>query len=149
MLLQIFCSTHAAGPYPPLEDIVLDVQPDVGFEDEYFENNMSNTIDNTTKPSTATLVQDVQLATEFVPLAVLPDPTDPDPRNGQTDAPSLDSFATALFIWERQHGISRQAHEELIEVLWMVTDMQQIRDLPKTKDTLQARFNKGLPRVDM
>ncbi|KAG6035510.1 hypothetical protein E4U41_006043 [Claviceps citrina] len=65
----------------------------------------------------------------------------------ETHPPKLSCFATALIIWEEQNNITRQGHRELVEVLQLVDNINQLKELPVRKDTLRKHLRRSLPLV--
>lgn len=63
--------------------------------------------------------------------------------------PCLSAFKAALMLWEQQHHVSRRGHRELVEVLQMLSDVNELRSLPVYKDTLNRRLQKSLPLLPL
>lgn len=57
----------------------------------------------------------------------------------------IDAFSTAMGIWATLHPVSHRTYRALWEILQLVADIDQLRDLPKNLSTLQDRINRRLP----
>ncbi|KZZ91982.1 hypothetical protein AAP_03201 [Ascosphaera apis ARSEF 7405] len=59
----------------------------------------------------------------------------------------IDQFQLGLALFTDQASLSRIAYEALTELLSTVTDLEQLRSLPKTLDTLKKRFTQAVPII--
>ncbi|KAI1743589.1 hypothetical protein F4680DRAFT_349780 [Xylaria scruposa] len=57
----------------------------------------------------------------------------------------LSAFYTMLAVWEEQNHISRQGHRQLVEVFQLAQDLDEVKNTPKYRDTLNNNFTKSLP----
>ncbi|KAI1350743.1 hypothetical protein F5Y01DRAFT_325814 [Xylaria sp. FL0043] len=58
---------------------------------------------------------------------------------------TLSTFHTALGIWENHHGISRDAHAQLVEIFQLATSIEDVKSTPRKKDTIFQHIIKSLP----
>ena len=59
----------------------------------------------------------------------------------------LDSFQMALGLWCQDSAITRQQYAGLLEVLSLLTNTSQIRELPRSIDALRRRTKARLPSM--
>lgn len=60
---------------------------------------------------------------------------------------NIDEFQLGLALFTDQASLSRATYEALIELLCTVTDLEQLRSLPKSLDTLKKRYTQAIPMM--
>ncbi|KAI1432614.1 hypothetical protein GGR50DRAFT_696883 [Xylaria sp. CBS 124048] len=76
----------------------------------------------------------------------IPYPTDKTQEFKHNPQPSgLSAFHTMLAIWESEHGVTRHAHAELVELFQLASSLKEIQMTPKSQQTPIARVIQSLP----
>ncbi|XDG03304.1 hypothetical protein ABKA04_002919 [Annulohypoxylon sp. FPYF3050] len=58
---------------------------------------------------------------------------------------TMSAFQFMLSVWENEHGISRDAHTQLVEIFQLATNLADVKSTPKRKETMLGHVVKCLP----
>lgn len=111
-------------------------QQDEGEEDREIESEQAELLTNGDS--------DIEMVCEEEDI--LPNPM------GKVESPAfeaadIEQFQLGLALFADQASLSRVTYEALTELLSTVTDLKQLKNLPKCLDTLKKRYKKAVPMI--